>query len=147
MLKLFLHFLKAKGRGEWVFVLLGDGELYEGSVWEAAMYAAHRKLDNLIAIIDDNKMQAMGKSTDINAVEPLGEKWRAFGWGVKEIDGHNISDIVAACKKIPFKQGKPSAIVAHTLLGKGVSFMEDTVEWHYHTPNDEHLKKALEELK
>ena len=138
---------KMRRQNSKVFVLLSDGECNEGSVWEAAMYAAHRKLDNLIAIIDDNKMQAMGKSTDINAVEPLGEKWRAFGWGVKEIDGHNISDIVAACKKIPFKQGKPSAIVAHTLLGKGVSFMEDRILWHYQIPSEEQLKIALSELK
>ncbi len=130
-----------------VFVVLSDGECNEGSVWEAAMFAAHKKLDNLIAIIDDNKMQAMGRSSAINAVEPLAKKWSAFGWAVKEVNGHDIAKISDSCRKIPFQKNKPTCLVAHTVLGKGVSFMEDDVLWHYQIPSDEQVKWALKELK
>ena len=129
-----------------VYVLLSDGECNEGSVWESAMYAAHRKADNLIAIIDYNNMQAMGRSTEVNAIEPLVEKWRAFGWAVREIDGHNLNEITAILNQIPFEANKPSMIIAHTVLGKGVSFMEDDLLWHYQIPSPEQVKKALEEL-
>ncbi len=111
------------------------------------MYAAHKKLDNLIVIVDDNHMQAMGKTKDVNAVEPLALKWRAFGWAVKEINGHDISEVIKACKKFPFKVGQPNAIVAHTILGKGVSFMQDRLLWHYQIPSEEQVKIALNELK
>jgi len=130
-----------------IFVVLSDGECNEGSVWEAVMYAAHQKLDNLVAIIDFNKMQAMGRSPEVNAIEPLTEKWKAFGWIVKEVDGHNSEDLIKALERVPFVEGKPSVVIAHTVLGKGVSFMEDDLLWHYQIPSDEQVNQALEELK
>ena len=129
-----------------VFVLLSDGECNEGSVWEAAMFGAGRKLDNLIAIVDYNKLQAMGRSNEVTALAPLADKWRAFGWGTREIDGHDMDAIVRALDDVPFAAGQPSAIVAHTVKGKGVSFMEDDLEWHYRPPNDDDLARALREL-
>jgi transketolase len=129
-----------------VFTLLSDGECNEGSVWEAAMFAAGRHLDRLVAIVDYNKLQAMGRSDEVTALAPLADKWRAFGWGTREIDGHDLPAIVAALDALPFEPGRPNAIVAHTVKGKGVSFMEDDLEWHYRPPNDEDLAKALAEL-
>lgn len=129
------------------YVLLSDGECDEGSIWEAVLAAGHFKLDNLIAIVDYNKIQSFGRVEDIMELEPFAAKWKAFNWGVKEVDGHNFKELISALNSTPFKKGRPSVIIAHTIKGKGVSFMENTVEWHYHTPNDEHLKKALEELK
>ena len=137
---------KMKQSSSRVFVILSDGECNEGSIWEAAMYAAHQKVDNLIVLVDDNQMQAMGKSFTINAVEPLGEKWKAFGWAVKEIDGHNLSEILQAGERLPLEPGKPNAIIAHTLLGKGVSYMEDRILWHYQIPSEEQVKIAMTEL-
>ncbi len=130
-----------------IFVLLSDGECNEGSVWEAAMYATHHKLDNLIALIDYNKIQAMGRSNEVNALEPLRDKWRAFGWAVEEINGHNLDEILKSLEHLPFQSGKPSIVVAHTVLGKGVSFMEDDLLWHYQVPSEIQVKQALEELK
>ena len=130
-----------------IFVVLSDGECNEGSVWEAVMYAAHQKLDNLVVIIDFNKMQAMGRSPEVNAIEPLAEKWKAFGWAVEEVDGHNIENMVTTLERIPFMKGKPSVVIAHTVLGKGVSFMEDDLLWHYQIPSAEQVKQAFEELK
>jgi len=138
---------KMKQESARIFVVLSDGECNEGSVWEAAMYAAHRKLDNLVVLVDNNKMQAMGRTSTINAVEPLAKKWEAFGWNAKEIDGHDISQISEALKEIPFEKGKPSALIAHTVLGKGVSFMQDDVLWHYQIPSQEQVGLALKELK
>ena len=129
-----------------VFVLLSDGECNEGSVWEAAMFAAGRKLANLIAIVDYNKLQAMGRSDEITGLAPLADKWRAFGWSTCEIDGHDMEAIVRVLDRLPRDSGPPSAIVAHTVKGKGVSFMEDDPEWHYKSPNDDELAKALREL-
>jgi transketolase len=129
-----------------VFTLLSDGECNEGSVWEAAMFAAGRHLDRLVAIVDYNKLQAMGRSDEVTALAPLADKWRAFGWGTREIDGHDLPAIVAALDALPFEPDRPNAIVAHTVKGKGVSFMEDDLEWHYRPPNDEDLAKALAEL-
>ncbi len=129
-----------------VFVLLSDGECNEGSVWEAAMFAAHKKLDNLVVIVDDNKMQAMGWSRQISGLDPLGKKWEAFGWAVEEIDGHDIGALIKTLEKNPFQKGKPNAIIANTVLGKGVSFMEDDVLWHYQIPSEEQVKQALKEL-
>jgi transketolase len=129
-----------------VFVLLSDGECNEGSVWEAAMFAAGRKLDNLIALVDYNKLQAMGRSNEVTALAPLADKWRAFGWATREIDGHDLNAIVRALDDLPFAPGQPSAIVAHTVKGKGVSFMEDDLEWHYRPPSDDDLARALGEL-
>ena len=130
-----------------IFVLLSDGECNEGSVWEAAMYAARHKLDNLVTLIDYNKIQAMGRSNEVNALEPLSDKWRAFGWAVQEINGHNLEEIMATLEHLPFQSGKPSAVVAHTVLGKGVSFMQDDLLWHYQVPSETQVKQALEELK
>jgi transketolase len=129
-----------------VYVLLSDGELNEGSVWEAAMFAAKHKLDNLVAIIDYNKIQALGYTKDIVQLEPLTQKWTSFGWPVMEIDGHNYEQIFKAFGSIPFEPHKPSAIIAHTVKGKGVSFMEDKLIWHYRCPDDDEYRSALEEL-
>ncbi len=129
-----------------VFVLLSDGECNEGSIWEAAMFAAHKKLDNLIVIVDDNHMQAMGKSRLINALDPLKEKWQAFGWAAKEIDGHDLNSLVHSLEDLPHKKGKPTAFIANTVLGKGVSFMEDDVLWHYQIPSEAQVAQAFKEL-
>ena len=129
-----------------VFVLLSDGEMNEGSVWEAVMFASHRKLDNLVAVIDYNKMQALGKTEDILNLEPLGKKLNDFGWEVQEIDGHNSRELMQAFKNIPIRSKKPTAIIAHTILGKGVSFMQDKLRWHYDFPDKKEYKQALEEL-
>jgi len=128
------------------FVLLSDGECDEGSVWEAAMFASQHKLDNLIAIIDYNKIQAFGRTKDIIDLEPFTDKWRSFGWKVTEINGHDINKVIDALKRVPFASGKPSVIIAHTTKGKGVSFMEDELLWHYKSPCKEDAEKAFKEL-
>lgn len=130
-----------------VFVLLSDGECDEGSNWEAALFASHHKLDNLIAIIDYNKLQAFGRTNEVLNLEPLDKKWQDFGWEVKEIDGHNFEEIENGLSKIPFQKGKPSLLIAHTIKGKGVSFMEDKLEWHYKNLTKEEYEQALKELK
>jgi transketolase len=140
------HARQLDGRPGRVFTLLSDGECNEGTVWEAAMFAAGRHLDGLVAIVDYNKLQAMGRTDDVTALAPLAEKWRAFGWGTREIDGHDLATVVATLDALPFEPGRPSAIVAHTVKGKGVSFMEDDLEWHYRPPNDADLARALAEL-
>jgi transketolase len=134
------------GRAGRTFVLLSDGECNEGSVWEAAMFAAGRRLEGLVALVDYNKLQAMGRSNEVTALAPLAEKWRAFGWGVREVEGHDMRAVVEALDALPFEKGKPSAIVAHTVKGKGVSFMEDDLEWHYRPPGDQDLARALDEI-
>jgi transketolase len=128
------------------FVMVSDGECNEGSVWEAAMFAAGQSLDRLVVIVDYNKLQAMGRSNEVTALAPLAEKWQAFGWGVREIDGHDLGAVVAALSEVPYRAGRPSAIVANTVKGKGVSFMEDDLEWHYRPPNDADLDRALREI-
>lgn len=130
-----------------IFVLLSDGECDEGSVWEAAMFASHHKLDNLIAIIDYNKLQAFGKISEVVNLEPLRDKWISFGWSVKEVDGHNFEELMQNLKKLPFEKEKPSLLMAHTIKGKGVSFMENRIEWHYHSPNHKQAEAALSELR
>ena len=129
-----------------IFALLSDGECDEGSTWEAAMFAAHHRLDNLVAIVDYNKIQSLGAPKDILALEPFADKWRAFGWAVVEIDGHDIPQVEQALMGIPFSDGRPSCVIAHTVKGKGVSFMEHQVLWHYRAPDPEELAKALAEL-
>lgn len=129
-----------------VFALLSDGECNEGSTWEAAMFAAHHGLDNLVAVVDYNKIQAMGHTRDIVDLEPFYDKWKAFGWSVREIDGHDVCEIEDSLKGVPMAPGKPSCFIAHTVKGKGVSFMEDDVLWHYRNPQGEEYEKALEEL-
>ncbi len=125
------------------FVLLSDGELDEGSNWEAFMFAAHHKLNNLTAIIDYNKLQSLDTVEKTMGLEPLAEKFKSFGWEVFEVDGHDYSQISSA---LLFKNSNPKVIIAHTIKGKGVSFMENKVEWHYKTPNKVELDLALSEL-
>ena len=137
---------KNDGRNYRVFVLMSDGECEEGSVWEAAMFASHHQLDNLIGIIDYNKLQAFGWTNEITALEPLKKKWQSFGWGVKEIDGHNFSQIEENLSQVPFEKGKPSLLICHTIKGKGVSFMENKLEWHYKNLSQAEYQKALKEL-
>jgi len=128
-----------------VFTLLGDGELAEGSNWEAGLAAAHYKLDNLTAIIDHNTLQISGHTRDVMSNEPLDEKWRAFGWGVKIVNGHDYAALTEALSK-PAEIGKPTCIIANTTKGKGVSFMENVAKWHHGVPSDAELKQALGEL-
>lgn len=129
-----------------IFVMLGDGEMEEGSSWEAILFAGHHQLDNLIAIVDYNKLQAIAKVSDVLDLEPLAEKFSAFNWEVKEVDGHDIEKVINALENIPFKTGKPSCLIAHTVKGKGVSFMEGDPKWHDRCPDEEEYKKALTEL-
>ena len=128
-----------------VYVLLSDGECYEGSVWETALFAAAQKLGALTAIVDFNKWSATTRTEP--ALQPLAAKWRSFGWAVKEIDGHDLRAIVRALTAPPDAGKRPRVIVAHTIKGKGVSFMEDELEWHYRPPDANDLQRALAELK
>ena len=128
-----------------IYVLLGDGECNEGSVWEAAMFAGHHRLNNLTVIIDYNKLQALGDTRDILDLTPLDGKWSAFGWEVVEVDGHNEKELREALQ-YEINHIKPRCIIAHTVKGKGVKFMENAVAWHYRHPSDGELKQALEEL-
>lgn len=128
------------------FVLLSDGELAEGSNWEAMLFAAHHHLDNLVAIIDYNKLQSLTTVADTLGIEPLHDKLTAFGWSVREVDGHNHGALIDALNNTPWQKGKPSILIAHTTKGKGVSYMENKVEWHYRTPNIDQLAQALTEL-
>jgi len=129
-----------------VYVLLGDGEIQEGNIWEAAMAASHFKVDNLCAIVDYNRFQIDGRVEDIMGLEPLVNKWESFGWHVIQADGHSIEDLLEAFNEAKSVKGKPSVIIAHTVKGKGVSFMEHVVDFHGRAPNEEETKKALEEL-
>ncbi|MGD9014437.1 MAG: thiamine pyrophosphate-dependent enzyme, partial [Candidatus Omnitrophota bacterium] len=129
-----------------VYVLLGDGEIQEGNIWEAAMAAAHFGCDNLCAILDYNRFQIDGKVEDIMGLEPLADKWRAFGWHVIEIDGHSIKEILDAYQEASSKRGKPTIIIAHTTKGKGVSFMENVVDFHGRSPTVQEAEIALKEL-
>src|SRR5665647_1401037 len=137
---------KMDGKSGRVYVLLGDGELQEGLVWEAAMSSAHYKLDNLVAIIDWNGLQIDGKNDDVMTVKPIDKKFESFGWNVISIDGHNIGQIIEALAQAREFKGKPTAIIAKTIKGKGVSFMEDAAGWHGKAPNDEEVKGAVKEL-
>jgi transketolase len=129
-----------------IYALLGDGECQEGTIWEAAMFAANRKLDNLVAIVDYNKFQGLGKIEEINRLEPFADKWRDFGWSVKEINGHDPIQIAKVLKAAPLKRNYPTMIIAHTVKGKGISFMENKAIWHYRLPGSEEMKVACEEL-
>ncbi len=129
-----------------VFTILGDGECQEGSVWEAALFAPKHKLDNLTVIIDYNKFQAMDLLEKIIPLEPLADKWRAFGWEVKEVDGHNIPVLQEFFQSLPLAKNKPALVIAHTIKGKGISFMENVPIWHYRMPNPEELEIGCREL-
>ena len=129
-----------------VFVMMGDGETQEGSIWEAAMSAAHYNLDNLIGVVDRNKIQQCGFTEDILSLDPYKEKWESFGWSVIEIDGHNMNDIVQTIEKTPFNKEKPSLIISHTIKGKGISFMENDKKWHGGGSIGKFAEKALKEV-
>lgn len=128
-----------------VFTLLGDGELAEGSNWEAGLAAAHYKLDNLVAILDHNTLQITGHTRDVMSNEPLDEKWRSFGWEVRSINGHDYAALTKALTE-PSSSGKPVFVIANTVKGKGVSFMENVAKWHHGVPSEAELKQALAEL-
>lgn len=129
-----------------VFALLSDGECDEGSTWEAALFAGHHRLSNLTAIIDYNKIQSLGRVDEVLDLAPLGDKWAAFGWSVREIDGHAVDEIDRTLREVPLRPDRPSCIIAHTVKGKGVSFMEDDLLWHYRAPDGDELARALREL-
>jgi transketolase len=133
--------------GTWnAYVLTGDGELQDGSNWEAAMSGAHFGLDNLTVIVDRNRFQQGEATETAMRLEPLAEKWRAFGWAAAECDGHDHAALLSLFGGLPIEAGKPSCIIAHTHKGKGVSFMEDRVEWHHRVPSAQELETALREL-
>jgi transketolase len=140
--------LAAKRDGkEWrAFVLCGDGETETGSMWEAALFAGHHRLDNLVAIIDYNKLQCFGSVNEILDLSPLAEKWKSFGWGAREIDGNNLSEAESALRALPFEKGKPSVLIANTVKGKGVSYMENNFVWHLFNMSKEQYDLAIKEL-
>ena len=129
-----------------VFTLLGDGELPEGSNWEAALTAAHYNLDNLCAIIDSNKLQITGTNAEVCNTDPIDAKFESFGWAVKEVDGNDVKALEEVFATLPFEKWKPSLVIAHTIKGKGVSFMENNVKWHHGVPDKEQYEKAIAEL-
>ncbi len=129
-----------------VYVILGDGEVQEGQIWEAAMFGAYHKVDNVVAIVDYNKIQLDNFVKDVMEIEPLADKWRAFGWHTIEVDGHSIPQLQAAFREAPRVKGKPSVIIAHTIKGKGVSFMENNPKYHGVAPTAEEAALALKEL-
>jgi transketolase len=137
---------KRDGCGYRVFAMLSDGECDEGSTWEAALFAGHHGLDNLVAIVDYNKIQSLGTVKEVLDLEPFAEKWSAFGWGVREIDGHDVTQIEETLTNVPSIANKPTCVVAHTVKGKGVSFMENNLLWHYRAPDQEEMNKAMAEL-
>lgn len=137
---------KLDGSPRRAFCLLSDGECDEGSTWEAVLFAPHHGLDNLVAIVDFNKIQSFGSVKEVLDLDPFADKWRAFNWGVREIDGHDHAAILEACGALPFEPGRPSVILAHTTKGKGVSFMQNELQWHYRSPNDHQLAVALAEV-
>jgi transketolase len=137
---------KLDGSRRRTFVLCGDGELQEGSNWEAIMAAAHHGLDNLVLIVDRNRLQQGARTEDTNGLDPLDAKLAAFGWSVREIDGNDIPALLEVFDAVPFSADRPSAVIANTIKGRGVSFMEDRVEWHHKVPTADELERALREL-
>lgn len=137
---------KRDGKSYRVFCLMGDGEQAEGSNWEAAMAGAHYKLDNLVGIIDRNRLQISGTTEEVMGLEPLEEKWAAFGWNVVSVDGNDMAQLVEALEAAPAVPGKPTLLMANTVKGKGVSFAEHVPHWHHHVPNEKELELALGEL-
>lgn len=129
-----------------VFCLMGDGEQAEGSIWEAAMAGAHYELDNLVGIVDRNKLQISGNTEHVMALDPLDKKWEAFGWNVISIDGNDVDSLMEVFDSVPTVKGKPTLIIANTVKGKGISFAENSAGWHHRVPSDEELAQALEEL-
>jgi transketolase len=129
-----------------IYVVCGDGEMQSGQIWEAAMLGAHYKLDNVTAFLDRNKLQIDGTTEKIMSIEPIADKWKAFGWNVLEIDGHDMRQILDSCDKARECRGRPTMVIAHTVKGKGVSFMENALSFHGKACNDEEMRKALREL-
>jgi transketolase len=138
---------KMDQKGYTVYILMGDGEQAEGSVWEAAMAAGHYKLDNLIGIVDRNRLQISGNTENVMCLEPLKDKWSAFGWEVTEVVGNDIAKLVSFFKKLPIVTGKPHLVIANTIKGKGVSFMENVPQWHHAVPSEEQLTEAMKQLR
>lgn len=137
----------ADRRGVRVYVLLGDGECQEGQVWEAAMAASHYRLDNLVAIVDHNQVQLSGPISRVMEIAPLAKKWHSFGWAVEEVDGHDIGALIEVFRKARTVRGRPAVVIARTVKGKGVSFMEGKSAWHGRPPNERELELALEEVR
>lgn len=137
---------KRDGKAHRVFCLLSDGECDEGSTWEPVLFASQNKLDNLIAIVDFNKIQSLGTVEEVINLEPFADKWSDFGWGVVEIDGHDLEAVDTTLSKVPVRRGSPTCIIAHTVKGKGISFMENKLLWHYRSPQGEEYSAALAEI-
>ena len=137
---------KKDNAGHRVYVLLGDGELAEGSNWESMLTAAHYNLDNLTAIVDRNNLQITGRTEDVCGLEPLAEKFEAFGWSVRGADGNDVAAMTDVLRAVPFAAGKPSMVIANTVKGKGISFMENDHKWHHGVPDDEQYGQAQREL-
>ena len=138
--------LKLAGSAARVFVILSDGECDEGSIWEAALFGHHHNLDNLVVVIDYNKIQSLASVADTIKLEPFSDKWRSFGWSVQEVNGHDHSKLSQKLERVPYSKGKPSVLIAHTIKGKGVSFMENSVLWHYRSPQGIEFDAAIREL-
>ena len=137
---------KMNGCNDRIFTIMGDGELTEGSIWEASASASHYHLDNLVAIIDRNTLQISGRTENVMAMEPLEEKFTAFGFAVRRVDGNSIPNLIDVFENLPFEEGKPNLILARTIKGKGISFIEDQVQWHHHVPTDAEYATTLLEL-
>jgi transketolase len=137
---------KKDGCKDRVFTIMGDGELTEGSIWEASASAAYYKLDNLVAIVDRNTLQISGRTRDVMDMEPLEDKFTAFGFAVRHVDGNDVAALVSLFNALPFEPGKPNLVLAHTVKGKGISYMEDSIPWHHRVPTDDELKIAMREL-
>jgi len=129
-----------------VFTLMGDGELAEGSNWEAALTASHYKLDNLCAVVDYNRLQISAPTRDVCNTDPVGDKFRSFGWEVVEVDGHDVDVLEATFRSLPIASGKPSLVIAHTIKGKGISYMENVLKWHHGVPSEAQYEQAQKEL-
>jgi len=138
---------KRSGTSWRTFVMLSDGELDEGSNWEAILFAPQHRLDNLVVIVDYNKIQSLGPVSEVMELHPLADKFRAFRWSVREIDGHDHDQIKGALSSVPWEAGKPSCLIANTIKGRGVTFMENQLAWHYKSPNPEQLQSALKDIK
>jgi transketolase len=138
--------LRKNGSHGRVFTLLGDGELEEGSNWEASMAASRYALDNLVVIVDRNTLQISGRTDEVSSLEPLDEKFRAFGYAVRIVDGNDVAELARTLDQLPFSPGKPNLLLARTVKGKGISFIEDAVDWHHHVPTDQEYATAMREL-
>ena len=137
---------KRDGKDWRVFVILSDGEMDEGSNWEAMLFAPQHKLDNLVAVIDYNKIQSLGTVSEVMELDPLADKLKAFRWAVREVDGHDHEEIQKSLSTVPWEPGKPSCLIANTVKGKGVDFMENKLLWHYKPPNEDQLQSALSQI-